>query len=94
MPELLYVHHTIAKLVNTYPSMPSIGNTTPTKLVNTKGNRQYPKTDALLVKVNVEERCDEPWAGEGDGSEDESLKGGDIRESIMCKEMLPRSARP
>jgi hypothetical protein len=94
MPELLYVHQTIAKLVSTYPSMPSIGNTTPTKLVNTKGKRQYPRTDALLVKVNVEERCDEPRAGEGDGSDDGSPNGGDIKESIMCKEMLPTSTRP
>jgi hypothetical protein len=87
------VHHTIAKLVNTYPSMPSIGSTTPTKLVNTRGNRQYPNTDALRVKVKVEERWEEPWLG-GDGSEDGSPNGGDISDSIVCKEMLPRSARP
>jgi hypothetical protein len=87
------VHHTIAKLVNTYPSIPSIGSMTPTKLVNTRGNRQYPKTDALRVNVNVEERCEELWVG-GDGSDDVSPNGGDIRDRIVCKEMLPRSARP
>ena len=45
------------------------------------------------MKVKVEERCEEPWAG-GDGSDDVSPNGGDMRESIMWREMLPRSARP
>jgi hypothetical protein len=39
--------------------MPSIGSTTPTKLVITKGSKQYPSTDALLGNVKVEERCEE-----------------------------------
>ncbi len=41
----------------------------------------------------MEERWEEPWLGV-DGSEDVSPNGGDMSDSIVCKEMLPRSARP
>jgi hypothetical protein len=80
----------IAKLVNTYPSIPSMGDTTPTKLVRTSGNKQYPSTDADRVKVRVLERC-EDWAWRG---EDEVSRGGDMSERMRCKDVEPRRASP
>lgn len=43
----------MAAVVKMYPKGPSIGITIPTKLTNTSGKRQYPRTLALLVNVNV-----------------------------------------
>jgi len=65
MLELLYVHHIMAKLVKTYPSIPSMGSTIPIKLVITSGNKQYPSTERLLGKVKVLERCEVEEADEG-----------------------------
>jgi hypothetical protein len=45
------VHHTIAAQHTTYPPILSIGATIPIKLVNTKGSKQYPNTDALRGNV-------------------------------------------
>jgi hypothetical protein len=97
MPDELYVHHTIAKLVSTYPSIPSIGTTMPTKLVITRGSKQYPSTDALRGNVRVEDRCeDEAWeAWSLIAAEDDSdVRGGDMSDRIRCSEVEPRRARP
>jgi len=53
MPLELYVHHATAALVSRYPAAVSMGSATPTKLVMTKGSRQYPNTEQLLKNVRV-----------------------------------------
>jgi hypothetical protein len=94
MPELLYVHQTIAILVAKYPNIPSIGTAIPSKLVRTSGNKQYPKTDALRGYVRVDDRWETPDdGGEGPGWLEGSA-GGDMRDRIICKETEPTSARP
>lgn len=61
IPLALYVHHKIAALVMTIPNGPSIGRTTPNRLVATSGNRQYPSTDAERGNVSVAEKWP-PWS--------------------------------
>jgi hypothetical protein len=46
----LYVHHEIAPTANEYPMKPSSEITTPMALINTRGNKQYPRTLAVRRK--------------------------------------------
>lgn len=96
MAELLNVHQTIARLVKTYPSRPSIGTTIPTKLVITNGSKQYPSTDAERGNVNVLDRCEAEEGFEWSliAEEGEASSGGDIKERMRWREMEPRIARP
>lgn len=105
IPLLLYVHHTIAAQLTTYPPALSIGATIPTRLVKTRGRRQYPRTEALRGKVRELAREEEEEEDDDDwwlrwwwwwwrGEEEEESGGGDIRLKIVWRDREPMRARP
>jgi len=71
----------------------------PTREVKTRGNKQYPSTEADRESVRVLEKCDDPIDEPGGGCEceaalEEGSSGGDIRDIMAWRDVLPRRARP
>ena len=77
-----------------------MGMRMPTNDVRTNGKRQYPNTEADRGYVSVLDRCEElavPWWWSWWDEDDEAScgdSGGDMRERMICKEVLPRRATP
>jgi hypothetical protein len=90
----LYVHQKMAPLVMMYPKKVSMGMTIPTSDVMTNGSKQYPRTDAERAKVRVEAK----WDGRPEWSWTAALSagetGGDMRDKMTWREVLPSRARP
>lgn len=60
IPLALHVHHIIAANVSRIPRGVSMGIIIPTKLVATRGRRQYPNTEVERVNVKVEDKIGPP----------------------------------
>ena len=61
----------------------------------TSGNRQYPSTEAERGYVREEEKCELPrWSWSWFTCSSAAERGGDIKERIVWRSIVPRTARP
>ena len=67
----------------------------PKMATRTSGSRQYPSTEADRGYVNEDEKCEIPrWPWSWFAATSAAVSGGDMSERIVCKRMVPNTARP